>query len=104
MEVYCVFGQLLCRSCMWHAHKADPLHWIECWMSSHFQIAFMWEVGGYVLVRHQTPSPICQTLHFQEETLKLFQINKKEEEINLHWHGYICDIPPQYRAQRHYRL
>lgn len=91
----CVFGPLLCRGCFRLAHKADPLHRIERWTGSHFRMAFMWEVGGYILVRHQTANPMCQSLCFQVDTLERFQINKdKDKEIALRQHGHIGDVPP----------
>jgi hypothetical protein len=60
----------------------------------------MWKVDGYVLVRHQTLNPMCQSLCFQEETLECFQINKdKDKEITLRRHGHIVDVPPQTGSQ-----
>lgn len=63
----------------------------------------MWEVGGYILVRHQSVNPMCQSLCFQDETLERFQINKdKDEEITLRQHGHIGDVHLQSGAWRRF--
>ncbi|KAF8234735.1 hypothetical protein L208DRAFT_1547241, partial [Tricholoma matsutake] len=51
--VDCSLGSTLCRTCMHVTHRQNPFHCIECWTSTHFRQAELWEVGTYILVQHQ---------------------------------------------------
>lgn len=58
----CVLPCLLCRSCMRSSHQENPFHRIEYWNGSYFRRADLSEVGAYLLIRHHTGVPLCETL------------------------------------------
>jgi hypothetical protein len=64
-----MFPTLQCRSCMRKLHQHDPLHRIECWTGKYFRAAAMWEVGGYILIRHRGDIGLCETLKFQQDVV-----------------------------------
>jgi hypothetical protein len=72
----CMFPSLLCRKCIRNSHRHEPLHRIECWNGRFFRVAAMWEVGGYVVVRHRGENGLCDHLKFQTDTLDGFQDRK----------------------------
>jgi len=71
---------LLCRSCMWHSHTNNPLHWIQCWTGNHFREACLWEVGIFILVPHSDESHLCPTLTWQLNMLETLQRSKDRAE------------------------
>lgn len=58
----CVLATPLCRSCMRRYHRENPFHRIQQWNGSFFRSAELWEVGTYLLIRHNTGVQICDTL------------------------------------------
>ena len=69
----CIGGKLLCRSCMRHAHSANPFHRIECWTGTHFRKAALWEVGVCLILPHQNGPSICANLSWQQDMLEKLQ-------------------------------
>jgi hypothetical protein len=72
-----MFPTLQCRKCIRNSHRHEPFHRIECWTGKYFREAAMWEVGGFVVVRHRGENGLCDHLKFQTETLDGFQ-NRKD--------------------------
>jgi hypothetical protein len=54
-------------------HHHDPLHRIECWTGKYFRAAAMWEVGGYMLIKHRGETGLCDTLKFQQDVVEDIQ-------------------------------
>lgn len=69
----CMFPTIMCRKCIRKNHHHEPFHRIECWTGSYFRAAAMWEVGGYVLVRHHGETQLCKPLQTQKELLDHIQ-------------------------------
>jgi hypothetical protein len=65
----CMFPTIQCRKCIRQQHYHEPLHRIECWTGKFFRPAAMWEVGGYMLIRHHGETGLCATLKFQKDIL-----------------------------------
>jgi len=72
----CTMAPLLCRSCMRHSHRSNPLHRIQCWSGNHFREASLWEVGVFILVPHSDESYLCPTLTWQSNMLETLQRSK----------------------------
>ena len=66
---------LLCRQCMRKSHQHEPLHRIECWTGRYFAAAALWQVGVYILVKHQGTPRLCDSLKFQQRTLEDLQVH-----------------------------
>ncbi len=64
-----MFPTTQCRKCIRELHYHEPFHRIECWTGKFFRPAAMWEVGGYVLIRHHGDHGLCDTLKWQKEHL-----------------------------------
>jgi CxC2 like cysteine cluster associated with KDZ transposases len=69
----CTVAPLLCRACMRHDHKNNPLHRVEFWTGNHFRAAALWEVGAFILVPHSNEPHLCPTLTWQLNTLEALQ-------------------------------
>lgn len=69
----CTSSRLLCRGCMRHTHRDNPLHRIEVWMGKFFRAAALWEVGEYLLIPHHTGNALCNTLVREIALLERFQ-------------------------------
>lgn len=74
-----MFPTTQCRKCIRSQHSHEPFHRIECWTGKFYRPAAMWEVGGYVLIRHCGESHLCDTLKFQKDLLEDIQV---EQDIN----------------------
>ena len=68
-----MFPTTQCRKCVRELHFHEPFHRIECWTGKFFRPAAMWEVGGYVLIRHHGDHGLCDTLKWQKEHLEDLQ-------------------------------
>jgi hypothetical protein len=80
----CSLGITMCRRCMRTTHRDNPFHRIERWTGIFFQPAELWEVGTYLLVRHQVGTPFCDKLRRQLDFLETVEIRKdKDEQMNL---------------------
>lgn len=55
-------------------HQENPFHRIQRWNGSFYRPAELREVGTYVLVRHHTGEPICDTLARWQEILDSAEI------------------------------
>ena len=44
------------------SHRESPFHKIERWCGGHFRPAELWEVGSYILVKHQQDKAVCASL------------------------------------------
>jgi hypothetical protein len=75
-----MFPTLQCRKCMRKLHQHEPLHRIECWTGKFFRPASMWEVGGYLLIKHHGETGLCETLKFQKDLLD--DIQGREDSID----------------------
>lgn len=64
-----MFPTTQCRKCIRELHYHEPFHRIESWTGKFFRPAAMWEVGGYVLIRHHGDHGLCNTLKFQKDHL-----------------------------------
>ena len=58
----CSIPKMLCRACMRVSHASNPFHRLEHCISTNFRKADMWEVGGYLLVKHHIHQGLCDTL------------------------------------------
>ena len=70
----------MCRTCMRHAHTANPFHKIEKWTGHYFRAAELWEVGASILVPHRTGVKCCDGLRFKVTELEKVQRRKDLEE------------------------
>lgn len=77
----CTTAPLLCRSCMRHTHRHNPLHRIECWTGNYFRAASLWEVGTFILVPHKNGPTLCPSLQWQTDMLEIFQKTKDDTEM-----------------------
>ena len=68
-------ASLMCRS-----HKQEPFHRIDYWTGNYFRAAALWEVGVYVLIKHQIGSCVCDTLKFQMTHLENFEAQKDQND------------------------
>lgn len=85
----CFLAQPLCRFCMRHTHMDQPFHRIERWCGTHFQSAYLWQVGIYIRLGHADLSPPCQYLQWQDNQLENFQkVKDADDETDL-------NLPPQ---------
>ena len=69
----CSMGTPMCRCCIRRYHQANPLHRIEQWNGEFFRPADLWEVGAYLLIRHQSGVTICERLAAQQRFLELLE-------------------------------
>ena len=76
----CTLSPALCRTCMRQCHLNNPLHRIECWTGTYFRSADLWEVGVYLLIKHQGEESECRSLSWQKESLEWLQLSKDDEE------------------------
>jgi hypothetical protein len=65
---------------MRNSHKQAPFHRIECWRTTYYRPASLWEVGTYLLVQHHQDEVLCETLQFQKHFLDSQQIKEDNEE------------------------
>lgn len=76
----CSFPKPLCRKCMRHTHRENPMHRIQRWAHTHFRSAQLWEVGAYILATHFSGEPLCETLTTQTFYLEHFERCKDDAE------------------------
>lgn len=88
----CTLPKPICRRCMRHSHQQSPLHRIECWTGTFFRRAALWEVGTYILVRHQNSTTACRALEFQKEHLENIQHHADVAE-QARWTGPATPAP-----------
>ena len=72
----CMFPTMQCRKCLRNQHLHEPFHRIECWTGNFFRPAAIWEVGGYVMIRHHGEIGLCDTLKFQKTLLNDIQVQQ----------------------------
>ena len=72
----CSLATPMCRKCMRHTHQENPFHRVQCWTSTHFWAAELWEVGTYILVPHYAGQWVCDTLAIQKGYLEKFEWQK----------------------------
>ncbi|KAF9541075.1 hypothetical protein CPC08DRAFT_650715, partial [Agrocybe pediades] len=58
----CTTTQMLCRRCIRHSHKSNPLHRLELWNGTHFVDTPSWKAGCYLLVSHAMDTDTCEHL------------------------------------------
>jgi hypothetical protein len=76
----CCLGIPMCRGCIRRYHQTNPLHRIEQWNGHFFRPADLWEVGTYLLIRHQSGVTICERLTAQQRFLELIEKRNDEAE------------------------
>ena len=76
----CMFPSMQCRKCFRKLHQHEPFHRLECWTGKYFRPAAMWEVGGYVLIKHHGEIGLCKTLKFQKDHLD--DIQSRQDSID----------------------
>jgi len=95
----CSLARTLCRRCMRHDHRANPLHRIEKWTGTHFQSAGLWEVGCYLVIPHGGMQ-ICKTMEDHMQNMEADEVFRDElEQATLpqetHAHGVYVSTPRQ---------
>jgi hypothetical protein len=78
----CFQAQALCRCCLRETHMDHPFHRIERWTGTHFEPAYLWQVGVYIRLQHKDSSP-CQYLQWQETNLETFQVIKDKDDETI---------------------
>ena len=66
----CNLSAPLCRSCIRHKHRLNPLHRIQKWNGKHYRNAELYEVGSYLLITHAVGERICINLDWQINLLE----------------------------------
>jgi hypothetical protein len=85
----CCLGVPMCRGCIRSSHQENPFHRIEQWNGKFFRPAELWEVGTYLLVRHHSGLPLCNTLQAQKDFLETLELrNDSAEQARLN-NGHI---------------
>ncbi|KAF9553697.1 hypothetical protein CPC08DRAFT_727731 [Agrocybe pediades] len=69
----CTMPQILCRRCIRHSHRSNPLHRFQLWKGSHFEDAPSWSVGCHILVPHLSDVPVCPGLKRSAELLENYE-------------------------------
>lgn len=93
----CMFPTLQCRKCMRELHQHEPLHRIECWTGKFFRPAAMWEVGGYILIRHCGELTPCETLQSYKKHLDDIQIEQDNvDQRSCHAAAAAVNIPDSF--------
>ncbi|KAF9542359.1 hypothetical protein CPC08DRAFT_650249, partial [Agrocybe pediades] len=59
----CTIPEMLCRRCIRHLHRSNPLHRFQLWNGTHFNGVASYEAGCYLLIRHTTEGSICPSLN-----------------------------------------
>jgi CxC2 like cysteine cluster associated with KDZ transposases len=91
----CIVGTPMCRACMRNSHKENPLHRIEQWNGNYYRPAELWEVGSYLLVRHNSVEPECETLRAWCNQLEVSEAAKDllEQKELLHTRSQLSPGP-----------
>lgn len=76
----CSMGVIKCRGCMRRSHKENLFHRIERWNGNYYRPAELWEVGTYLLVRHQSRTLPCSTFKAQENFLAIVEEKSDDAE------------------------
>ena len=79
----CALGSPMCRCCIRKYHQDNSFHRIEKWNGDFYRPAELWEVGIYLLIRHFTGTPICESLKAQKDFLELIEGRKDEAEQEI---------------------
>ena len=61
-------------------HKQAPFHCIECWRTTYYHPASLWQVGSYLLVQHHQDEGLCEMLQLQKQFLDSQQLKEDNEE------------------------